>query len=262
MSNELELVDDRQGAALPVVQQNNQVRTTGSTPADLVRYAMESGADLDRLERLMQMQVEWEKREAEKAYHAAVAAFKENAPTIRKNKTADFATQKGRTTYDFATLGNVVSMIVPELAKHGLSHRWVPDQNGALIGITCILTHQQGHSESIRLEASKDESGGKNSIQAIGSAKSYLERYTLLAITGLAVEDSEDDDGKSFSKDDLDTSLADEWIAKVKAAPTDQDVIAVWNAGAAKMEDRPHDFKEFQKAVASRRYELNQNKGQ
>lgn len=193
MEQELTLVTDQQGRSAPVVQH----KTTGSTPADLVRYAMESGADLDRLERLMQMQIDWEKREAEKAFHDAMATFKENAPTIHKNKMADFATSKGRTTYGFSDLGNVVAAVVPALAAHGFSHRWVPDQNGSRLGITCILTHKQGHSESLRLEASNDDSGGKNSIQAIGSAKSYLERYTLLAACGLAVEDGSDDDGAS-----------------------------------------------------------------
>ena len=50
-----------------------------------------------------------------------------------------------------------------------------------------------GHSESTTLEAAADQSGGKNAIQAIGSTVTYLERYTLLALTGLATH--EDDDG-------------------------------------------------------------------
>ncbi len=41
-----------------------------------------------------------------------------------------------------------------------------------------------------------DNSGGKNSIQAIGSAVTYLQRYTLLLLCGLAAH--EHDDGASF----------------------------------------------------------------
>ena len=53
-----------------------------------------------------------------------------------------------------------------------------------------------GHQECTSLSAFPDESGGKNSIQAIGSTVSYLERYTLLSITGLSTQD-QDDDGLS-----------------------------------------------------------------
>ena len=50
-------------------------------------------------------------------------------------------------------------------------------------------------SHVITMAAGPDGSGGKNAIQAIGSTVSYLERYTLLAATGLATED-QDDDGR------------------------------------------------------------------
>ena len=49
------------------------------------------------------------------------------------------------------------------------------------------------------MSASADTSGSKNSIQAIGSTVSYLERYTLYAILGLASAD-QDDDGHSAAE--------------------------------------------------------------
>lgn len=53
-----------------------------------------------------------------------------------------------------------------------------------------------GHSEETSLTASPDISGTKNAIQAIGSTISYLQRYTILALTGLATGDM-DTDGKT-----------------------------------------------------------------
>lgn len=47
-----------------------------------------------------------------------------------------------------------------------------------------------------------DTGPGRNAIQARGSAKSYLERYTLTAILGLSAQDS-DDDGAGGKKTDL-----------------------------------------------------------
>jgi hypothetical protein len=54
----------------------------------------------------------------------------------------------------------------------------------------------KGHHEETTLSSSPDDSGGKNSIQAIGSAVTYLQRYTLLALTGLATRE-QDNDGKT-----------------------------------------------------------------
>jgi hypothetical protein len=49
------------------------------------------------------------------------------------------------------------------------------------------------------MEAAADISGSKNQIQAIGSAVTYLERYTLFASYGLASKD-QDDDGKASGR--------------------------------------------------------------
>ncbi|WP_217589805.1 ERF family protein [Burkholderia sp. GbtcB21] len=181
-----------------VVEQPTKTAITAmATPAELLRYAMDSGADLDRLERLMDMQTKWEANEARKAYALDMAEFKKNAPTIIKDKTVNFETSKGWTTYDHATIGNVVEKVVASLAEHGFSHSWIPSRGeGGMISVTCEITHKLGYSKSITLEAGLDQSGGKNNIQAQASTITYLERYTLLAATGLAVKDkSYDDDG-------------------------------------------------------------------
>lgn len=191
----LALVEIAEPQAQPLAVVPNNAPAV-ATPGDLLRIAMATAnPDLDRLERLMEMQERHERREAEKAYADAMAMFKANPPTIGKNKKADFPTAKGRTTYDFSDLGNVVAQIVPALAAHGFAHRWSLAQSGKSVTVTCTITHRLGHSESVTMTADNDETGGKNSIQSIGSAKSYLERYTLLAATGLAVSDGSDDDG-------------------------------------------------------------------
>jgi hypothetical protein len=62
------------------------------------------------------------------------------------------------------------------------------------VTVTCIVSHRDGHFEENTLCAGRDDSGNKNSIQAIGSTLTYLQRMTLKAALGLAV--SNDDDGK------------------------------------------------------------------
>lgn len=167
------------------------------TPAQMLQMAVQQGADLDKLEKLMELQERWEASQARKAWVSAMAAFKANPPSIGKNKHVRFTNKAGTVTdYWHATLDNVCDVVAKALSSHGLSHRWETQQGDGRIKVTCFITHVGGHSESTSLHSPSDESGGKNAIQGIGSAVTYLQRYTLLALTGLATGEA-DDDGKS-----------------------------------------------------------------
>lgn len=167
------------------------------TPVDLLSIAVEKGSDIEKLQQLWDLQLAWEKNEAKKAYHRAISEFKQESIKIIKNKKVSFKTEQGETSYNHASLDHVLEVTMPELAKHGLSHRWDIDQgDGGRISIKCILTHALGHAEYAHLSGSPDDSGKKNNIQRVASTVTYLERYTFLAITGLAAKDN-DDDGKN-----------------------------------------------------------------
>ena len=170
------------------------------SPAAMMLQAMQGNMDLEKLEKFLDLQDRWEKNEARKAYTGAMAAFKQNPPEIEKDRKVDYTTKAGnRVKYDHASLGNVANKINAALGKHGLSASWTTVQEDARITVTCRITHIMGHSESTSLSAAPDDSGGKNAIQAVGSTIAYLERYTVLALTGLATSDM-DDDGKASSE--------------------------------------------------------------
>lgn len=162
-----------------------------ATPMMLVQMAVQQGADIDKLQKLMELQERWEANQARKAFVLAMAEFKKDPPTIIKDKQVAF----GQTSYKHAELDQVCGVIGKALSKVGISHTWEVNQSDKNIRVTCVLTHSAGHSQSVSLESQADQSGGKNSIQAIASAVTYLERYTLLAATGVATGEG-DDDGK------------------------------------------------------------------
>lgn len=166
------------------------------TPADLLRIAVDSGADLDRLEKLMTLQERWEADQARKAFADDMARFKLKPLLVMKDKLVSYKNKDGgKTEYEHATIGNVVDVIVPQLAEFGFSHRWDLEQREGQVIVTCVITHRLGHSQKTTLMAAPDASGGKNGIQSVISAKTYLERHTLLAATGAATRDQPDDDG-------------------------------------------------------------------
>lgn len=185
-AQELALVEDER---LPVSQ--------SATPMALIQSAVEAGRPIEYLKELMALEREWKADRAKEAFHKAMAGFRGEAVQIIKRKQAGFDHKSGggRTEYNFADLSDAVDAAVPALSKWGLSHDWDTAQEDGLIAVTCTLTHELGHSKKTTLRASPDTSGSKNSIQAMGSTVSYLERYTFLAVTGLAAKGMDTDGG-------------------------------------------------------------------
>lgn len=160
------------------------------------RATMSPDFDVAKLEKLLDVKERWEANEARKAFVVASTEFRSEAPKLVKNKRVSFDLKTGgRTEYDHATLDSIADALAPVLSKFGLTYRWETGQADNAIKVTCILTHVMGHSEAVTLQAPPDPSGGKNNIQAVGSTVSYLQRYTLLAATGLATA-GQDQDGE------------------------------------------------------------------
>lgn len=175
-----------EGAALPVVP----------TPMEMLNRAVQSGASIEVLDKLMALQERWEANQARKAFDAAMAAAKSEIPVITKNREVDFTSTKGRTHYRHEDLAGIARVVDPILARHGLSYRFrTTSPVNEPVTVTCIVSHRLGHSEENTLCAGRDDSGNKNSIQGVGSTITYLQRYTLKAALGLAA--ANDDDGRS-----------------------------------------------------------------
>lgn len=167
-------------AALEVVQPQE------ISPMALIQIAVSQGADIERLAKLMELQERWEANQARKAFGVAFSDFKSEAVTIVKNVTVKDGPLKGK---KYADLFGVVDAVTPVMSRHGLSHSWkLTKDEPTWMEVTCTIRHILGHSESVSMGAAPDTGPGRNAIQARGSSKSYLERYTLLAAVGMAAE--------------------------------------------------------------------------
>lgn len=176
-----------------IIEMPSQAAAQHPTPALLLQMAVQQGADLDKLERLMALQERWEATEARKAFDAAFAAFKAQAVRIVKNRLVNNGPLSGKR---YAELFSVVNAVTPALSANGLSSSWkITRDEKDWIEVTCTIKHTAGHSESVSMGGPPDVGGAKNPIQARASTVSYLERYTLKAITGLSEQDDDDDGG-------------------------------------------------------------------
>lgn len=90
----------------------------------------------------------------------------------------------------YADLAEVLNTVRPVLAEHGLSVAQFPSLDGSIASVETILMHSSG--EWISSIASAPVS--KQDAQGVGSATTYLRRYSLAALAGVA---QEDDDGNA-----------------------------------------------------------------
>lgn len=220
------------------------------TPMDMLDKAVASGASVEVLGKLMDLQERWEKNQARKAFDDAVANAKAEIVPVVRNR-------KGHNSKSYADFAAIARAVDPIITKHGLSYRFRTEQTER-INVTCVLSHRAGHFEETTLTGPADTTGNKNAIQAIGSTLTYLQRYSLVQMLGIAAAD--DDDGKaggagaSVTDEQADT-IRDlvikskmeivaflKWakapsIADITAADFD-DVVASLNARIAKLSEK------------------------
>lgn len=191
----------------------SEMPSNALTPMDMVGRAVASGASIEVVEKLMALHERWEANQARKAFDEAMSAAKAEIPVIFKSREVDFTSAKGRTHYRYEDLAEIARTVNPVLGQHGLSYRFrTTSPANEPVTVTCIVSHRLGYSEENTLSAGRDESGNKNSIQAIGSTLTYLQRMTLKAALGLAASDDDDghsvDTGEVISDEQRDRILA------------------------------------------------------
>ena len=183
---------------LPTTAPHSPVMPSG-TPLQMLNAAISQGMNPDILGRLMDLQEKWEAGQARKAFLAAKAAFKAEAPKIIKDKDNKQYGSK------YASIDNVVNSVNTALSKHGLDASWTFEQStdGNAVTVTCILSHADGHSEKASLTDVRDKSGAKNQLQQLKSTITYLKIATYEAVTGVASrEGNVDDDGNGSGAPD------------------------------------------------------------
>lgn len=191
--------------ALQTVQPpSGAVSVQTNNPTAFMLQALAQGASIDQLEKMMDLQERFEKREAEKAFIDAFSAFRGHNITVPKSKFVD----RGKAgSFQQAEYEDICKRISPALSEHGLSFRhdqkfgsrkWVTDgveNDIAWVYVTCYLEHRMGHSIKLELEGPPGDLSANTATQNMQVTASYLKRQSLLAITGTATG-GEDDENK------------------------------------------------------------------
>lgn len=160
----------------------------------LLRHALDAGASVEALERLVALKERVDDRNARAAFFEALAAVQESMPEIQKKRKATIVTRGGGTyEYRYAALEDITRTIRPVLRQHGLSYSWdVAQSDGALI-VTCVLRHVDGHEERASFPVPVDNKAAMSDAQKNGAALTYGRRQSLVAVLGLTTADDDVD---------------------------------------------------------------------
>ena len=253
---ELKVTDKRFQEEAPV--------PVSASPNAVVIMAMQKGYTPELIEKMMALSERNDANEARKAYFEAVAAFKAEAPPVKKDKYNTFFKS------NYTSLGNLLGTYNPVLGRHGLSVSFpTPEQTDTSMTVECRLAHRMGHTEAITMTAPIDKAAigkqsgerSRNPLQDIKSTFTYLRSATCEAILGVAgTEGTVDDDGNSPG--DTGPGIFEQWQIKAKevceAARTLEDVITWWpdNSAQIKRELLKFEAAKIYDMVVARKKEL------
>lgn len=116
---------------------------------------------------------------------AALAAALAKAQGEIENASKNAANPHFRSKY--ADLAEVLNTVRPVFAKHGISVIQAPSYEGGMASVETMLMHSSGEWLSNTCSAPVS----KQDAQGVGSAITYLRRYSLAAFAGIAQEDDD-----------------------------------------------------------------------
>lgn len=155
------------------------------------RAASNKDVDVDKLQKLLDMQERVMAKNAEMAFNAAMAEMQAELPVITERGEIRVG---GVLRSKYARFEDINEAVKPILQKHGFAMTFKTDTT-TVVKVFGILTHRAGHREQTDMVLPIDVSGSKNSVQAIGSSVSYGKRYVMEALLNLTSR-GEDDDGR------------------------------------------------------------------
>ena len=122
-----------------------------------------------------------------KNLYKSLAKFQKEVKNIPKNS-------KGYG-YDYAKLEDIIRIVTPTLNKNGLVliQSIDTDEHSRLPSVKTILAHMDtGESIESNTPISEVKLGSMNSYQSLGSGITYMRRYSIAGILGIAPDDDID----------------------------------------------------------------------
>lgn len=163
-----------------------------TNPADLILAAVNSNTDLEKLEKLLELQLRWQANEARKEYALSFSNAQKAVTSVYKSKT------NNQTKSKYADLGDVIESVKPVYTKEGFSVIFYEGDTVAqeMIRIYADVLHSSGHKETYHLDVPLDGKGlqgnaNMTKIHGKASSVAYARRYLMCMIWNIPTSDND-----------------------------------------------------------------------
>lgn len=130
-------------------------------------------------------------------YAALAAAQAKIGGVITADEKANFGTKGGgNMSYQYASLAKILSIVIPALSENNIALVQIPSSNERGFSLITQLFHSSGEAIASEIDLPISASGASNP-QNFGSVLSYMRRYAITAMLGIAIED---DDGAAAAQ--------------------------------------------------------------
>jgi hypothetical protein len=155
------------------------------------RAAANPSVDIDKMERLLQMQERVMDRNANMAFNSSFAQMQTEMPVITERGEIAVG---GQVRSKYAKFEDINEVVKPIMERYGFSINFKTSTEGNQIRVVGVLMHSMGHREEGSMLLPADTSGSKNSVQALGSSISYGKRYVMNSLLNITSR-GEDNNG-------------------------------------------------------------------
>ena len=180
-----------------------------SNPLQILALAVEKGAGIETIERLVALHQQMEEREAKASFDEAMNAAQKEMDPVRTN------TDNPQTRSRYATYQALDKIMRPIYTRHGFSLSFNTEDfgDGSVVKIVCYVARGK-YERKYQIVMPADGKGAKGGdvmtkTHATGAAHTYGRRYLLCDIFNIVVGDDKDGNAGAFGE--LGEAL--EWIA-------------------------------------------------
>src|ERR1051325_423317 len=156
---------------LDATPSESQALTVGSDPVGMIaQLAANKDVDVDKLQRLIDMQERILKHNAKAEFDAAYSQMQGEIPVITERGEIQI---NGQLRSKYAKLEDIQEVVRPILKQYGFAIRHRNETRDGKLVVVGILSHRSGHSEQDEFFTDSDTGAGRTAIQSLGSARSY-----------------------------------------------------------------------------------------
>lgn len=161
------------------------------TPELLIQQAIDKNVPIETMEKLLAMWREIKEAKEKELYYKALSKFQSICPIIEKRKIVYNSDKTER--YRYAPIEDILEQIKISLMDCGISYDFDSVIEDGKYTSVCSIHHVGGYTKKFTLPVPIENSKFMSSIQSVGTARTYSNRYVFENALGIMTSEEDND---------------------------------------------------------------------